>query len=464
MPNRRISELDESGPLYFNDVSFNSIYTESASEGSSSDWFLMTANPKVSNNKISIPNFQRSVLTDAMYLNGAQTISGHKIFKDKCYITKRANIHAIQDLSSDGPISGKTFVGTTGLFEYAVAGTGNNIPEGCDLTIFESATFEGKLKINNSLSFPGTFEATGDFSSLNFTVASGAQIIQSTSTTGSSSFSENFDASGDLNASGQIAADNLYVHENIFSQNNQQITFTNDHIHFTSGASNVIDIADENIQIKDKIYINNDNVVNLSDSTPSGMLHVDGTGYVQNINALNDTIYRPFFGGDDESMVFKTQLRTGAREYTIDLPKTFHIQPILSTQLQHTGFIVPYILSDVTTNDFKIKFGEDINDNDFVIHTTAMAASTGELSTNKKGFQRFTTNISAGSDTYTISFPEEHNLKPMVNINIEAQNEIVPYTISGVSKTNYTLILSAETTEDYTIHTISTEHETQRIS
>jgi len=52
----------------------------------------------------------------------------------------------------------------------------------------------------------------------------------------------------------------------------------------------------------------------------------------------------------------------------------------------------------------------------------------------------------------------------MVNINIEAQNEIVPYTISGVSKTNYTLILSAETTEDYTIHTISTEHETQRIS
>ena len=464
MPNRRISELDASGPLYFNDVPFNSIYTENPSEGSSSDWFLMSANPKVSNNKISIPNFQRSVLTDALYLNGAQTISGHKTFKDKCYITKRANIHAIQDPSSDGSISGKTFVGTTGLFENVIAGTGDSAPEGCDLTIFESATFEGKLKINNSLSFPGTFDATGDFSALNFTVVSGAQIIESTSTTGDSSFSENVYAFGDLNASGQISANTLYVHQNISSQNNQQITFNDDSIQFSSGSSNYIDVTDDNIQIKDKIYVNNDNVINLSNSTPSGMLHVDGTGYVQNINALSDTTYRPFFGGDDESMVFKTQLRTGSREYTIDLPKTFHTQPILSTQLQHTGYIVPYILSDVTQNDFKIKFGEDVDDNDFIIHTTAMAASTGELSTNKKGFQRFTTNISAGSDTYTISFPEEHNLKPMVNIDIEAQNEIVPHTISGVSKTNYTLILSAPSTEDYIVHTISTEHETQRIS
>ena len=78
----------------------------------------------------------------------------------------------------------KHLLETTGLFENAVAGTGNNIPEGCDLTIFESATFEGKLKINNALSFPGTLDTTGDFSALNFTVASGAQIIQSTSATG----------------------------------------------------------------------------------------------------------------------------------------------------------------------------------------------------------------------------------------------------------------------------------------
>ena len=51
MPNQRISELPESGPLYFNDVSFNSIYTESSGAGESSDWFLMAARPKISNER-----------------------------------------------------------------------------------------------------------------------------------------------------------------------------------------------------------------------------------------------------------------------------------------------------------------------------------------------------------------------------------------------------------------------------
>jgi hypothetical protein len=47
MPNRRISELDESGPLYFSDVTFNSYYTENAGAGNADEWFLMLARPKV---------------------------------------------------------------------------------------------------------------------------------------------------------------------------------------------------------------------------------------------------------------------------------------------------------------------------------------------------------------------------------------------------------------------------------
>ena len=78
--------------------------------------------------------------------------------------------------------------------------------------------------------------------------------------------------------------------------------------------------------------------------------------------------------------------------------------------------------------------------------------------------QRFRTSVPAGTSSQQIDFPQAHNLKPTVSITIEAQNEIVPHTISGVSKTNYTLILSAPSTEDYIVHTISTEHETQRIS
>ena len=78
MPNQRISELPESGPLYFNDVAFNTFYTDSENEGPSDDSYLMVARPKISNEKISFTNFHKSVFTDSAYLNGAQTISGQK--------------------------------------------------------------------------------------------------------------------------------------------------------------------------------------------------------------------------------------------------------------------------------------------------------------------------------------------------------------------------------------------------
>ena len=187
---------------------------------------------------------------------------------------------------------------------------------------------------------------------------------------------------------------------------------------------------------------------------------------MQNINALNNGTYRQFFGGDDESMVFKSQLQSGFREFTIDLPKTFLETPVISPNLQHVsgGFIIPYIISDVTDKDYKIKFGEDTNDHDFVLHTTAMSPSTGQYSTNKNGIQRFRSTIPSGTTSQQIDFPQVHNLKPTVSIAIEAQNEIVPYTISGVNTNNYTIFLATESTEDYILHTISTEHDNQRIS
>lgn len=466
MPNQRISELPESGPLYFNDVPFNSIYTESSGVGVSSDWFLMTARPKVSNEKISFPNFHRSVLSDAVYLNTNQTISGQKTFTDKCYITKRANVTSIQDPTSSGDLSGIGFIGVTGLFENLLAGTGESGNADCDVTVFDSALFEGDMIIGGTISFPGEF-STDDFSTLDLHVTSGTQIMNGVSSTGASSFSHDIDISGDTMIDGSISTSgDLSVQENIFSNHNQTLQFTPDHIQITNNTNNFIDITTGNIKYKQIINVNESNVVNLSDSTPSGVFHVDGTGYVQNINALNNGTYRQFFGGDDESMVFKSQLQSGFREFTIDLPKTFLETPVVSPNLQHVsgGFIIPYIISDVTNKDYKIKFGEDTNDHDFVLHTTAMSPSTGQYSTNKNGIQRFRSTIPSGTTSQQIDFPQVHNLKPTVSIAIEAQNEIVPYTISGVNTNNYTIFLATESTEDYILHTISTEHDNQRIS
>lgn len=467
MPNQRISELPESGPLYFNDVAFNTFYTDLANGEASDDWYLMVARPKISNEKISFSNFHKSVVTDSAYLNGNQTISGQKIFKDKCYITKRANVTSIQDPTSDGNLSGIGFVGTTGLYHNVAAGTGIPSSTGCDVMVFNNAAFEGKLKIQGTIAFSGEFNNESDFSSLDIHVQGDANIQQGISSTGDHIFSNNLDVSGDTDFDGSILnADTLYINENILSNNNQSAQFTPDHIQFVSGADNFIDITDNNIKYKQIINVNESNVVNLSDSTPSGMFHVDGTGYVQNINAINDGTYRQFFGGDDESMVFKSRLQSGFRDFTIDLPKTFLETPIINPSLQHIsgGYIVPYLMSDVSQKKYTIKFSDDMIDDNFMLHTTAMAPSSGKYSSNKNGIQRFRTTIPIGTTSQQIDFPQAHNLKPTISIALEGQNEIVPYTISGVNTNNYTFILATQSTEEYILHTISTEYDNQRIS
>jgi hypothetical protein len=467
MPNRRISELDESGPLYFSDVTFNTYYTENTGAGNTDEWFLMLARPKVSNEKVSIPNFHRSILNDAVYLNGDQRISGQKIFKNKCYITKRANIHEIQDLSQDGPISGYGFVGISGLFERIIAGTGDPDAGDCDINVYGDAAFEDTLKISESISFPGEFKTTSDFTALDIRADGETSFTNGFSSTGDAVFSGESAVSSNGSFGGDITnCDNLHARENILAPNNQKLVFTSDRIQFISGTSNFIDVQANNIQIKDTLNINSANFVNVSSSTPSGKIYVEGTGYSENINALNNGTYRSFFGGDDESMVFKSYLQSGYNNFTISLPKTFLEQPIISTNLQHldNGTIIPYIISDVNQNQFQVKFGENINDNNFVLHTTVMAPSSGEYTSNKKGFQRFKTLIPSGTNSQTIAYPETHNASPTVALNIEGQNEIVPYAISGVNTTNYTIFFAADTQEDYILHTISTEHSNQRIS
>lgn len=466
MPNRRISELDASGPLYFEDVPFNTYYTESPEAGNTDDWFLMTAREKVSNEKISIPNFHRSIINDAVYLKGDQKISGQKIFKDKCYITKRANIHSIQDLSEDGPISGHTLAGKTGLFQDVILGTGSGISGSCDIAVYGSAVFEDKLKISNSISFPGQFTTSSDFTAIDIDVYESAAITQGFSATGGFETSANLNVSNNVSIDQITQCDDLYIQQNINSSHNQTLSFAPDHIQFTSGTDNYIDITDDNIKFKEIINVNRDNFINISSSTPSGAIYVEKTGYIENIHALNNGTYRKLFGGDDESMVFKSQLISGFDTFTISLPKTFLETPVISASLQHLegGEIIPYILSDVDKREFKVKFGSNINDNNFVLHSTVMPPSSGKFSSNKKGFQRFKTTIPSGTNQQIIAYPEAHSTLPVINMEIEAQNEIIPYAISGVNTTNYTIIFSSNTQEDYILHTISTDHSNQRIS
>jgi hypothetical protein len=354
MPNKRISELDDSGPLYFDDVSFNTGYTVPTEYDPSDDWYFMVARPKLRNEKLPFSGLQASVLTDAISLSGSQIISGQKTFKDECHITKRANIHSISDPSAEGPISGYDFAAKTGYYQ--------------------------NITLNNE-----------DYSGDHAVYAAGTSFV-----------------AGDLMISG--------------NQNSED------------------------------------------QSIISGTLNVNKESYSDSAYLLNENEYTRIYGGDDESVVFKTNLRSGYKNFTVPLPKTFHEKPVICTSLQHSGSGVAHILKDTTENEFNIKTEDILHDDNFVLHTTAMAPSNAFFTSNKAGFHRFKSDLPSGQSSQLINFPSPHNFKPMVNVSIEGENHVTNYAISGVNTGDYTIFLSNSSQEDYIIHTISTEDNSQRIS
>ena len=61
---------------------------------------------------------------------------------------------------------------------------------------------------------------------------------------GASSFSHDVNVSSDATIDGEISTSgDLSVHENIFSNHNQHLQFTDDHIQITNNANNFIDIT-----------------------------------------------------------------------------------------------------------------------------------------------------------------------------------------------------------------------------
>ena len=471
MPNKRISELDTSGPLNLKDGCFNESYIEPAETGASEDWFLMTAKPKTSNERISFLNFHKSTLTNSVYLNENQLISGEKIFENKCHINKRANIHSIQDPTPSGEISGYGFVGNSGLFAKVeagvpISGTGN-LESGNNslISIFGEALFENDLIIGGTIVFPGELNETGDFRALNLQVLGSAQIEQGIKNTGNTNILESFGQIGSGTMLGDLSGIyDLNVQENVWFQTGQKIKFSENKIEFNTNETGLININETAIRLKDEINIGSGNFINTSNEAASGILHIDRDSFSQDVHVLNQGTYRKFYEGDDEAMIFKSNLISGQKDFVVSLPKTFHEDPVININLEHLSgqYIIPYIISESTSYDFKIKFAENISDEKFFIHTTVMAPSSGKLSSNKKGFQRFKSILPSGSLSHEVAFPEQHNFSPIVSIELEGLNEIIPYTISGVNKNNYNLILGAQTSEDYIVHTISTEEYNQQ--
>jgi len=235
---------------------------------------------------------------------------------------------------------------------------------------------------------------------------------------------------------------------------------------------------------EEQVRMNNQGFLAINNTTPSGQLAVTGKSFNENMFVWDEIskTWNKVYGGDDETVSFKTVLPSGALTQKINLPKTFIRKPILSVVLQHEngGPIIPLNISNTTTYDFDVNFGSELKDNHYYIHTTALAPSivTGvsgiyydnppyvtcsDTAQNRHGVQRFFTKITGSSDEVQIDFPFGYQDAPVVTLTLEGTNKMIPYTISSVNKDSYTIIFGASINEDFTIHTFSSFEGTKRL-
>lgn len=213
-------------------------------------------------------------------------------------------------------------------------------------------------------------------------------------------------------------------------------------------------------------HISKDGCVNIKTERNLGSLSASGDIYIDNIylkNKLKNNIYQklPFQDTEDETVCFKLKLQANEFSHHVVLPKVFKYKPIITVNIENklNQTCVPFIIDSVTNSEFKILFGSRLEGEDYYAHITAHAPSLNpdgstNLSSDSVAIQRFHTTIQTTGKTHTINFPFDHGTQPTVTTTIETQNNIVPYTISSVNNTSYTLVFSSAVDSSYIVHSL----------
>tara|TARA_Y100000593_G_scaffold77884_1_gene144346 strand:- start:746 stop:2179 length:1434 start_codon:yes stop_codon:yes gene_type:complete len=189
--------------------------------------------------------------------------------------------------------------------------------------------------------------------------------------------------------------------------------------------------------------------------SPKGDFAVSGTAYAQDvyITGIGGTWQRlnPY---SDQATSFNTSLGAGSSIYTINFPKTFSANPVVNATIQNSagGSIIPHMISGVGTSSYSLVFGSSLPDSNYSVNTSARPSATTDDGTVT---QSFSTSLTPGSSTQAISYPSPFGATPYVNATIEGEGSIVPYYISGVTTSNYTVVFGAPIPSNYKIHTFA---------
>jgi hypothetical protein len=461
MPNKRISDLNETKKLYnYNTEGFRSsakLYDNPSDEES----FLLLARTKIQNEKVKFKRIKGSLLDNALYLTGKQLVSGSKTFANSCTFLSRTNVSEIIDKTLNGDISGNIFVGESGLFQNM--GIGKSFSERSDEP-------EYTLDISGDSCFFGDLTQTGDFfQSGDFLRIGESKQIGDTVIFGDKTVTEN-----------------IYAKENIFHYQDLDtfINFQKESTSIQAGDDARIEIQNSGNQIifdtsnQEQVRLTESGRLAINNADPLGQLSVTGKTFIQDIFVFDEATqaFTRVYGGRSENISFKTQLLDGADKQNILLPKQFHSKPIISAVLENKngGVIIPICIENVTKNDFDIKLGSILTSRDYYLHTIALEPTFHDgvnsvhyenypnvtcldPANNRYNIQRFSTQVQEESDEVQIFFPFGFKETPSVSVTIEGPNNIVPYTISSVNNDSYKIIFGTKVNQNYTIHTFSSK-------
>lgn len=439
MPNQRISELPKIGPLFSSGTHFNYESYPPAYSQLNDEQYLMVINPRVSNEIISFSGLYNSCLTHAMHLRGEQNISGQKIFNEDCEINHRLSINSIGPIST-GNVSGINFMGSTGFFNTINA---HEVAEKAlvntkDIYITENCFFNS----NQESVFKHLSSKNVDLNKLE---------------------TNSINSSGDIYNSGDliISGENLFFKEKINLTESQLLT-SNHNLIFKNDSENFLNLSNTGTcHISDKIKIGEDYL--MQNGINSGEISFDQTSFISSVSNTSGK----FFGGGEESIAFKTEINSGEKNFDILFPKTFRETPVVSVTTENclinkTG-VNNFLISNIDKYGYQITFDSDIENETSKIHTTAMLNSSSIFSSKKKDIYRSSVDLESGSHQYFINLPNNHeDIKILVSPeNLKAEDRFV---VSGVNTTGYILNFQNPPQQNFSIHTIATEKEKQRIS
>lgn len=441
MPNKRISELDESSTLSVSQIN-NQENLETPTESiAENEVFFLLAKEKQSNHKISFSNLSRSINKNHADRHTDQIISGQKTFSDPCRIQKRTNISQLHGPADDSVLSGYKVISQSGFFKAA--------PEN---------TFKGNFAPESGLSVTSGISAgnkTETLKNINANFCSGKNIQINQNIYSNNLQTNQLDCSDKaaFNSESAFFA-NINTSHPIEVNQNYKLNIKEDFIIEKDGQK-VVDINNQEnyIDLSGHLYLNKDNFLNSTSQSPAGAIYTYNTGYSTESFAIITGDHQKIIPAGDESVTFSQKLKSNLKEFEINLPKTFLFKPVISACVSSSkNFSNKILISSVTTNSLLLKIDEP-TDEDSYVKITAMSDSKRDFSTNNQGIYRFHEPIASGKISETITYPEPFLEKPTVSTSIEGNQHVPLYIISGVNTTEYKIAFNEPTKEDYIVHT-----------